>query len=110
MRNLGQGRVCQLQRAIHVNVPVEEEADFRRASAGVAAHGEQAWDAVDGVLDGLGDRDLHLLNRHHAVVDANDDARKVGIGKDRDGNLKRCVGSGQGENGEKEKYGFGRPR
>ena len=46
---------------------------------------------VDRVFNGLGDGDLHLLDRHHAVVDADDDARKVGLRENRDGHLERKV-------------------
>ena len=55
----------------------------------------QAGDAVDGVFDGLGDGDLHLLDGHDAVVDADDDAGEIGVGKDRDGDLKRSVDAGE---------------
>ena len=34
-------RIRKLQGAEHVLVPVKEEADFRRAAAGGAAHGER---------------------------------------------------------------------
>ena len=37
---------------------------------------------VDRILNRLGDRHLHLLHGHHAVVDADHHARKVGLGKD----------------------------
>ena len=89
--DLGEGSVGELQGEIHVDVPVEEEADLSGAAAGGAADGDEAGNAVDGVFDGLGDGDLHLLDRHDAVVDADDDAGKVGVGKDGDGNLKRGV-------------------
>ena len=46
---------------------------------------DEAGDAVDGVFDGLGDGDLHLLDGHDAVVDADDDAREIGLGEDGDG-------------------------
>ena len=67
----------------HVHVPVEEEADLGGAAAGGGAHGDEAGDAVDGVFDGLGDGDLHLLDGHDAVVDADDDAREIGLREDR---------------------------
>ena len=87
--HLAERRIHQLQRAEHVHVPVEEEADLGRAAAGGGAHGHQAGNAVDRVFDRLGDGDLHLLDRHDAVVHADDDARKIGLGKDRDRHLER---------------------
>ena len=93
--NPGEGRVRQLQGAKHIHIPVEEEADFRRAAAGGAAHGQQAGNAVDGVFNRLGDGDLHLFDGHDAVVHANDHAGKVGLGKNGDGHLKRRVDAGK---------------
>ena len=46
----------------------------------------QAWNAVDGFFDGARDDHQHLVDGHHAVVDANDDAGKIGIRKNRNGN------------------------
>jgi hypothetical protein len=70
-----------LKREDHVLVPAEEEADLGAASAGGGTHGGEAGDGVDGVLDGLGDEDLHLFDGHDAVVDANDGAGKSVSGK-----------------------------
>jgi hypothetical protein len=89
--DLAQRRIHQLQLLEHVLVPVEEEADFRRAAAGDGAHGNQARHGVDRVFDGLGDGDLHLLDRHHAVVDADDHAGKVSWRKDGDRHLEGKV-------------------
>ena len=108
--HLGERRIDELQRAEHVHVPVEEEADLGRSAAGGGAHGQQAGNAVDGVFDGLGDGDLHLLDRHDAVVDADDDARKVGLGKDGDRHLKGGVDAGEGEDDEEEEDGLGGAR
>ncbi len=105
--DLGEGGVGELQGEVHVTGPIEEEADLSGAAAGGAADGDEAGDAVDRVLDGLGDGDLHLLDGHDAVIDADDDAGKVGIGKDRDGNLKRGVDAREGERDEKEEDGPG---
>ena len=58
---------------------------------------DEAGDAVDGVFDGLGDGDLHLLDGHDAVIDADDDAGKIGLRKDGDGDLKRGVDACEGE-------------
>ena len=52
-RNVGERGVDELQSVEHVDIPVEEEADFGGAAAGDGADGEQAGDAVDRVFDGL---------------------------------------------------------
>ena len=91
----------------NVDAPIEEEGDFGGAAGGGGAYGDEPGDAVDGVLDGFGDGDLHLLDGHDAVIDADDDAGKVGLRKDRDGNLKRGVDAGEGEGEQKEEDGLG---
>ena len=103
LRNPGERRVRQLQRAKHIHIPIEEEADLRRTAAGVAAHRKQSRNAVDGVFDWLGDGDLHLLDRHDAVVHANHHAGKVGFGKHRDRHLERHVDAGNGQQRKEER-------
>ncbi len=91
----------------YVDAPVEEEGDFGGAAGGGGAHQDEAGNAVDGVLDGFGDGDLHLLDGHDAVIDADDDAGKVGLREDGDGDLKRGVDAGEGEGEQKEEDGLG---
>ena len=108
--HLGQRRVHQLQRLHHVDIPVEEQAHFGRAAAGGGAHGLKAGNGVDRVLDGLRDGHFHLLDRHHAVVHADHDARKVGLGKDRDGHLEGQVDARHREQDGEEEDGARGPR
>ncbi len=54
---------------------------------------------------GSRDRHLHLFDRHHAVVDADYDARKIRLGKNGDGYLEVQVDAGHGENDREEKDG-----
>ena len=61
--------------------------------------------AVDRVFDGLGDGDLHLLDRHDAVVDADDDAGEIGLREDGDRNTPGGVDPDQGEDDEEEEDG-----
>ena len=70
--------VDQLQRLEHVDVPVEEQVDLGRTAAGHRSDVLEARDGPDRLLERPRDRHLHLLDRHHAVVDADDDAREVG--------------------------------
>ena len=86
---------------------VEEEADLGAASAGGGAHGHEPGNGVDGVFDGLGDEDLHLFDGHDAVVDADDDAGEVGLGKDGDGHLQGEVDAGESEDDGEEEDGLG---
>ena len=54
----------------------------------------------------LGDGDLHLFDRHDAVVDANHHARKVGLWKNGDGHLECRVDPGQRQQRQEEKDGL----
>ena len=63
-------------------------------------------DGVDGVFDGLGDGDLHLFDGHDAVVDADDDAGKVGLGKNGDGHAEGQVNAGESEDDGEEEDGL----
>jgi hypothetical protein len=96
-----------LKREDHVLVPGEEEADLGAASAGGGADGGEPGDGVDGVFDGLGDEDLHLFDGHDAVVDADDDAGKVGFGEDGDGHAQGEVDAGESEDDGEEEDGLG---
>ena len=93
--NASHSSVHQLQRAVHIDLPGEEKIHLRGASAGDGPKMIQAGDAIDRFFDGAGDRDQHLVDRKDAVIHADNDPRKVGIGKnsDRDGQ------------GEKHAYG-----
>ena len=86
----------------HVHVPVEEQIDFRRAAAGDGAHRCKPGNAVDRFFDRTRDGDHHLVDRHHAVIDADDDAREIGRRENRDRNGERqiCSSDRQDENQE----------
>ena len=79
-----QSGVHQLQRAVHVDVPVKEQVDFGGAAAGDGIHMVEARHDVDGFFERLGDRHQHLVDGRDAVVDADDDAREIGVGENRD--------------------------
>ena len=72
-------RVHILQRLEHVHFPVEEQIDFRRAAAGDGAHRLQAGHAVDRLLNRTRDGDHHLVDGHHAVIHADQDARESSV-------------------------------
>ncbi len=97
--------IHQLQRLHHIHVPVEEQAHFGRAAAGCGANGFEAGHGVHRVLNGAGDRHLHLLHRHHAVIDADHDTRKVSLGKNGDGYLEGEIDACQREQAGEEKDG-----
>ena len=46
---------------------------------------------LSGLFDGPGDGDQHLVDGHDAVIHADDDAREIGLGEDRDGDGERQV-------------------
>ena len=103
--HFAQRRVHQLQGGHHVDVPVEKEVDLRRAAAGGGAHRGQPRNGVNAVLDRLGDADLHLLNGGYAVVHADDDAGKIGLGEDGYGDFCRHENAGDSEHDGEKKDG-----
>ena len=90
-------RVDALERENHVRLPIEEEIDFGGASAGDGLHSLQSGYAVDGFFDGAGDRYEHLVDRHYAIVDADDNAGKIGFRKDGNGHSQRTIAADRGE-------------
>src|SRR5262249_18361594 len=97
-----QRRIDLLQGEHHVNIPVEEQVDLSRAAAGNRAHRDQPRDAVDGFFDGTRDGDNHLVNRHDAVVDADDDAGKINLREHRDWNFECQIAAHDGESNDQE--------
>ena len=85
--------IYQLQRLHHIDVPVEEEVDFRRATTGDGVYPLQSGNAVHRILHRACDRDHHLIDRHHAIVDTYDDAGKVHFREDSDRDSKCDVRS-----------------
>ena len=83
--NSGNGCIDVLQGLEHVDVPAEIEVDFRRAAAGHGAYGQQAGNAVDRFFERARNGDHHLIDGHHAVVNANQYPREVRLGKYGDG-------------------------
>src|SRR5205085_3330485 len=61
------------------DLPTEEQVDLRRAAAGDGPKVVEALHRVDGVLNRPGHHDHHLVDREHAVIGGNDDARKIRI-------------------------------
>ncbi len=97
-----QGRIDQLQRLEHIGRPVKKQADFGGAAAGGGTHGDEPGYRVHRGLNGFGDGDFHLLDRHDAVIDADDDAREIGFGEDGDRHLQRGPGAGNRKRDDKE--------
>ena len=61
---------------------------------------------IDDFLQGPRDRDLHLVNRHDAVIDADDDSREVRGRKDGDGDIKSQIDAEQRQGRNDEQNGF----
>src|SRR5262249_47769639 len=59
-------------------------------------------DGSNGRFEWPRDRHFHLLDRHDAVVDADDDAREVRRRKDGDGKRKRLPHADHGEGADQE--------
>ena len=83
--------VDALQRLEHVDLPGEEQIDFRGSAAGDRPDVLEPLHAVHRLLDRPRDGHLHLIDRRDAVVDADDDAREVDFGEDGDRNRRREV-------------------
>ena len=71
------GCIDVLQRLEHVDVPAEIEIDFGGSTTGNRAHGEQSRHAVDGLLNGAGHGDRHLIDGHDPVIDGDQHAGKI---------------------------------
>ena len=84
-----------LQRLEHVHIPIKKQIDFRRTATGNGTNFLQSRNAVHGFLDRTGDCDHHLINRHYAVVDGDQDSRKIGFWENRDWNGKGKISSKQ---------------
>ena len=72
-----------LQRLEHVDVPVEEEVDFGRSAAGDGTDILQSRHTIHGFFEWPRDGDHHLIDGHHAVIDPDQDSRKIRGGKNR---------------------------
>ena len=104
--NARDGRIDHLQRLQHVDVPVEEEVDLGRAAAADRSDVFKAGHDPNRFLDRPGDRDLHLLDRHHAVLDADDDPRKVRRRENGNGQRQRFVNADRREHAIRKMIDF----
>src|SRR5581483_3222186 len=95
-------RVHALERLKHVDAPREEEIDLGGAAARDRLDAFEALHAVERLLDRPRDGDLHLIDRRDPVVDADEDARKIDFGKNRDRNRRREVHAGSDERQDDE--------
>ena len=91
--NSRKGRIGKLQSVEHIHIPIEKQADLRGTTAGSAANRSQARNGVHCIFNRLGDRHLHLFDRHDAIVDADHHTRKICVGKDRDRQPQRRIHS-----------------
>ena len=103
--NARHGGVDGLQRLEHVHIPVEKQIDFRGAAAGQRSHVVEPGNRVHSFFDLPGHHHFHLIDRHHSVIDANHDTRKVRRGKYGDRYRERQIGSerNQGHNDEHDR-------
>src|SRR5262249_34537979 len=98
------GGVDHLERQDHVDAPVEEQVDLGGPAARHRADRPEAGHASDRLFDRPRDRHLHLLDRHDAVVDADDDPRKIRRRKHGDRQRQRLVDADHGENADEEDH------
>jgi len=74
-----------MQRVENVHVPAEEDADLRGAARRHRPHGRDARNNADRLFDGPGDPEHLDIHGRDAVVNQDDDARKIGLREDGDG-------------------------
>src|SRR5215469_17948437 len=101
----GDDRVHALQRKNHVAAPVKEQIDLGIASAGDRSDFLKARYAVYGFFERPRDGHEHLVNRHDAVVNANDDARKIRVGKNGDRDAESKISANKRKRDDQEKNG-----
>ena len=85
----GHNCVHALQRQNHVGLPVKVQIDLGRTAARYGCHFLETRNAVHGFFDGTSDGDQHLVDGHYAVVHTDDNAGKVRIRKNGNGDRKR---------------------
>ena len=95
----------ELQRLENVDIPIQEEIDVGSAALRRRANALDARYAVHRFFDGPCDRDEHLRGRHDAVINDDDDARKIGLRKDGDGQLKSGVDASRTEQRDEDDDG-----
>src|SRR5262249_37034469 len=105
-----QGCIHQLQRAVHVHVPLEEEVDFGGAAAGDRPQVIEPLHRIDGFLKRPRDRDQHLVDRHHAIIHAHYDAREIRFWKNCHRNRERQERTYRDQRQDHEDNGFAKAR
>ncbi len=89
----------------HVHMPVEEDIDLGRTALGGRTHGERARNVFHRLFDGPRYRRHHFVGGHDAVVHENDDARKIGLRKNRRRHAQRGENSRQTQGRRDERDG-----
>ena len=97
-------RLHDLQRLHDVGLPVEEEIDLRRTAPRRRLDARDPGDAAHGFLDRLGHGDEGLLRGSDAVLRDDDDARKVGLRKQRAGNARQSNEASDRKKGDHEQH------
>jgi len=93
----------------HVDSPIEEEIDLRRSAARNRAYRLEARHLVDCLLQWASDYHFHLLDRHDAVIDADDDSRKIRLREYFDWDRERFVDSNDRQDNNEKGDRFGVP-
>jgi len=92
--------VHTLQREDHIAAPVEEEIDLGRAAAGNRLNFLQTRHAVDGFFEMTRDSDEHLVDGHDSVINADDDAGKIGIRENGNRNRESEISADQSQSND----------
>ena len=96
-RDLGDPALHEVQRVEDVDVPAEENADLGGAACGDRAYRRDPRHQTDRLLDRARYAQHLDVDGSDAVVDQYDDAREIGLRKDRDRELEDAEDSGQRE-------------
>src|SRR5690349_12808213 len=88
----------ELKFLLWIGVPVKKQIDLRRTARSFRLDRLDSRNAVHRLLDRTRHADKHLIGRNLAVIDNNDDARKICVGKYRRRKLPRRQNSRNTQN------------
>jgi len=102
--HLRKARLHKLERLNNIDIPVEEKTYLRRSTRSFRLDALDAGDTVHRFFDRTGDGDKGLRRRGYAVINDDYDARKIGGGKNRDGQLHGCIQPARADQGYHDQH------
>ena len=104
-RDFGDASLDAVQGVLHVHVPAKKDVDVRASARRDRLDRRDPRHRADGLFERARYRQHLHVDRCDAVVHANDDSGKIGLRKDRNGDLRRQhhAGGGEGEEHQHER-------